>query len=148
MRRGSLRANSIGLSGHGNRLENRVRRLLTRSPQTVRFRLFLASMIFAGSLTGMLFMPVAFQAQQTDDGIEAVEIGDQNSEKLPDKDDLRNSPTISRRNEVPQVIEISKNKGGKNKAVVIKRTANQPREITGGAGETVEIPQLIFRQPE
>ena len=146
MRRGSLRANSIGLSGHGSRLENRVRLLLTRSPETVRFRLFLASMIFAGSLTGMLFMPVAFQAQQTDDGTEAVIIDDRNSEKPPDNDDLRNSQAMSRRNEVPRVIEMNRNKEEKIKPVAIKQNENQPREITVGAGETVEIPQLIFRQ--
>jgi hypothetical protein len=148
MRRGSLRANSIGLGGRGRRLENRVRRLLTRSSGTARLRLFLASMIFAGSLTGMLFMPVAFQAKQTDDETEAIVIDDQNSEKPPGNDDLRNLQTMSRQNEVPRVIEIRKNKEGKIKPVSLKQNENQPREITGGAGETVEIPQLIFRQPE
>jgi len=142
-RRDSLKANTINLSGGGS-LENRIRRLLTRSSETVRLRVLLASMIFTSSLAGMFFMPVAFQAKQTDDETEAVIIDNQNAEQLTGNDNLKNSQMTIRQNIVPQLVEINKNKE-EISSVTPKQNENQPQEFSSKTRETVEIPQLIFQ---
>jgi beta-lactamase regulating signal transducer with metallopeptidase domain len=146
-RRGSLRANTIGLAGGGSRLENRVRRLLIHSSEVVLLRVLFASMIFAGSLTGMLFMPVAFQAKHTDDGDETAIITNQNPENSPEDEYLENLPIPSGQNKLPQIVE-NKNKEARKKVVALKQNRYQLQEFSNGTRETSEIPQLIFPLPK
>ena len=145
-RRTSFKAGIIGLSS-GSVLENRIRRLLAYSSGgTARLRSFLALIIFAGTLTGMLFMPIAFQAGQTDDRDKAAIINGQNSENLPDTDDIKKLPMPSRQNKVPPVAEFNKNKEeGNTNASALKQNESQPKEFSNEARENVEIPQVVFQ---
>lgn len=139
-RRGSFRASAIGLGSGGSVLENRVRRLLTHSSEPVGLRVFLALIIFAASLAGMLFMPVAFQAKQMDGKTQAIIINNQNPEKP--SDNLKNSPTPRRQNNLP------KNKEGNVKSASLKQNVNQSKAFSNETREIVEIPQLTFQPAE
>lgn len=140
----SFNPNTIGLSD-GSILESRIRRLLAHSSEPARLRVCLASIIFAGCLTGLFFMPVAFQPKEIESRTEAAVINNQKSEKLPDNENLSDLPTASQRNKPPQFVEDSKNKERSANAFASKQDGNKQEKFSTGAKEIVEIPRVIIQ---
>lgn len=140
-RREFLGANTAGFS-NSNILENRVRRLLAQSAKTTTFHLTCAAAVFAGSLAGLFFMPIAFQSEVA--SFEALEaVGDyQEAENLIRVENFNDSQILNRQNEPPRIIAISENKKVKESA--LSQNENQSESYLAANKKTFQIPRVVI----
>jgi beta-lactamase regulating signal transducer with metallopeptidase domain len=128
----------IGLNS-GDILEDRVRRLLSCSSRPTVFRISLASIIFAISLTGLLFIPIAFQPEEMKSHTSAAIINNQESVELNSDENLSELSAKRKENEPPQFIKNSENKGN-TKTILSISKREQPSTAARG---NFHFPQII-----
>jgi beta-lactamase regulating signal transducer with metallopeptidase domain len=128
----------VGLNS-GDILEDRVRRLLTCSSKPTVFQISLASIVFAFSLIGLLFIPIAFQPKVMKGQTRAAFINSQESVELNPSETLSKLLAKRPKNEMPQIIKNSENK---ENAKTIQNISKQ-EQPSMEAKENFQIPQII-----
>lgn len=146
--RGSLLgANTIGLY-NGSILENRVRRLLARSPKTTNLRISLAAAILAGGFAGLFFLPAAFRAEVIKPDAQATVIENQGTDESLESENTSGLPSRNAQSEPPRFISSFENKERKTEIGVSNQNGNKPEHTSTPGTENYQIPRVIMVKRE
>lgn len=131
-------ANTVGFY-NGSILENRVRRLLTRSQKTTSFRAFsAAATVFVGSIAGLFFMPIAFQSEAADFEAQAAVVNYQGAEEAIQNENFNDLQTRRRQNEPPQVEDKE------TKISAANQNENQSESFLAARKKNLQIPRVVM----
>lgn len=146
----SFNANAINLSG-ASTLENRVRRLLAHSSdKPAPPAVCLASMIFACSLFGLFFIPVAFQPKETSNRANAEIFNNEEPKQQINNENPSDLSSPDKQNKLSRVGGgiSDENKEINIRADISNQNENKPARLSNGAKEIVQTQKIDIQVPE
>ena len=139
--RESSGANIIGLC-NGSILESRIRRLLIRSSKTTRLHVLSALAVFAVSLAGLHFMPIAYQSEKANFQAPAAVADDPQAKELNQNDNENNLQAANRQTELLPIVKISE--AEKVRTLNTNRKENQLEQSAATDKQDFQIPYIVM----